>query len=278
MPFFYIEIVHHSGVGQRHALERNILPSSSIDGYGTHRDSGTSSPIHPDVESTAQNRSHRLNGTQISSRNFEHQASDEAEEEMSDSNDSVFSSGSSIDSILNYNNSDQLTHDDGESLDVRDLYLGGSCVLRSCWRNEVVPLLNERNVTYRMPGLHVSLKHDQTRTEESDEPSLSAAKPLEPSSSNDSGIENGRLLHPIQSKNCSTTRRLFNPALLESSRVLLFVISNETRSLAPMTLAAHCIGLGLNVVLCVQMLPDRCHIGDEQVNCAFKMSQTQHNL
>lgn len=256
--------MNNHGVSSRHAIERNILTAANIDAYGTHRDSGTSSPINPDVDTSAHHRSNRLNGTQISSRNFEHQTSDEAEEEMSDSNDSVFSSGSSIDSILNYNNSDQLTHDDGESLDVRDLYLGGSCVLRSCWRNEVIPILNESNVTYRMPELHATLKHEQLRPDDVFEPGLAVAKPLETSSSSDSGIEHGRSLHQNGMRNCGA-RRMFNPALLESSRVLLFVISNETRSMAPMTLAAHCIGLGLNVVLCVKMLPEQCRIGDDQV-------------
>lgn len=261
----YVELVNNHGVSSRHGVERNILATMNLDAYGTHRDSGTSSPINPDIDATNHSRGNRLNGTQISSRNFEHQASDEAEEEMSDSNDSVFSSGSSIDSILNYNNSDQLTHDDAESLDVRDLYLGGSCVLRSCWRNEVIPLLNEKNLTYRMPELHATLKHEQLRTDDAYESGLPAAKPLETSSSSDSGIEHGRLLHQNNMRNCST-RRMFNPALLESSRVLLFVISNETRSMAPMTLAAHCIGLGLNVVLSVQMLPEQCCIGGDQVN------------
>nr|AAM48376.1 LP06731p [Drosophila melanogaster] len=61
---------------------------------------------------------------------------------------------------------------------------------------------------------------------------------------------------------------LFNPSLLDSSRVLLFVITNETRSLAPMTLAAHCIGLMYNVVLAVQMLPEDCVLGDEKLTVA----------
>jgi hypothetical protein len=58
---------------------------------------------------------------------------------------------------------------------------------------------------------------------------------------------------------------MYSPRILDSSRVLLFVITNETRSLAPMTLAAHYIGLSYNVVLCIQMLPDDCKIGNEKV-------------
>lgn len=220
------------------------------------RDSGTSSPINPDAD-------HRPTaGAQISSRNFEHQSSDDAEEEMSDSNDSVFSSGSSIDSILNFNGADQLApHDDGESLDIRDLYVGGCC---SSWRDAVIAALGQRNVTYRMSDLYAPPKHErQYRSDADDDEATTTAKPLETCGSNDSGI--GRSLHQALMRS-GGGRRMFNPGVLSSSRVLLFVISGETRSLASMTLAAHCIGLGLNVVLCVQMLPERCHIGDDQVN------------
>jgi hypothetical protein len=61
---------------------------------------------------------------------------------------------------------------------------------------------------------------------------------------------------------------MYNPNILDSSRVLLFIITDETRSLAPMTLAAHYIGLGYNVVLCVQMLHDGCTIGNDKVSFA----------
>lgn len=61
-------------------------------------------------------------------------------------------------------------------------------------------------------------------------------------------------------------RPMFDPEVMDASRVLLFVITNDTRSLVPMTLAAHYIGLGYNVVLCVQMLPtDFCIIGSDKV-------------
>lgn len=222
------------------------------------RDSGTSSPINPDTD-------HRPNGAQISSRNYEHQSSDDAEEEMSDSNDSVFSSGSSIDSILNFNSSaDHLAqHDDGESLDIRDLYVGG-CY--ASWRDGVITVLNQRNITYRMSDLYIPPKHEhQFRSDADEEENATTAKPLETCSSNDSGIEHGRSRHQNRSRDVDG-RRIFNATYLNSSRVLLFVISGETRSMASMTLAAHCIGLGLNVVLCVQMLPERCRIGDDQVN------------
>lgn len=62
---------------------------------------------------------------------------------------------------------------------------------------------------------------------------------------------------------------MYSPRILDSSRVLLFVITNETRSLAPMTLAAHYIGLSYNVVLCIQMLPENCKIGKEKVQSIY---------
>lgn len=113
----------------------------------------------------------------------------------------------------------------------KDVYLGGSCYLRTNWRDHIaIPYLVSQGLTYHLPLLHESL----------------------PTGLNDS--------------ECSLQRpNLYNPIVLDSSNVLLFYISNETRSLAPMTLAAHCIGLMYNVVLCIQMLPDKCIIGNEMV-------------
>lgn len=263
----------------------------------THRDSGTSSPIHPDNSSESGNgggggiqpsRSIKIitrSESQLTSftihpndltkaNSFERQRahSDETEEELSDSNDSVFSSGSSIDSILNCHDHNG---DETESFDVRDIYLGGSCVLRSRWRNDVIEILNEHDVTYHMPQLHDSLIAHcgdldgrlSTSPPTQNEPCTS--KSLETSSSNDSGIGSGVPRHSYRTTNGTVIypsgKRMFHLSLLESSRVLLFVITNETRSLAPMTLAAHCIGLGYNVVLCVQMMSEGTSIGDDKV-------------
>lgn len=262
----------------------------------THRDSGTSSPIHP--ESTDSGHSSKFlarhetqltsftiksNSTMpLKSTSFDRQTvrSDETEEELSDSNDSVFSSGSSIDSILNYNSQD---HEDPESFDLRDIYLGGSCALRSNWRNEIISIINEHDITYHMPQMHDSLLHShgdsdaQLSTSPPAQNDPSSSKPLETSSSNDSGIGTGQPRHRTTDGAAlyPSGKRLFHLNLLEASRVLLFVISNETRALAPMTLAAHCIGLGYNVVLCVQKLTNDCVIGDDQVNI-FSMKLTFH--
>ena len=50
---------------------------------------------------------------------------------------------------------------------------------------------------------------------------------------------------------------------MDASRVLIFVISRYTRSLSSMALAAHYIGLGCNVVLCVQQLAEGTQINGE---------------
>ena len=57
-------------------------------------------------------------------------------------------------------------------------------------------------------------------------------------------------------------------AAMDASRLLLFVITRETRSLSSMALASHYVGLGCNVVLCVQQLADNAVIGGESLSPA----------
>lgn len=215
---------------------------------------------------------------------------DDADEELSDSNDSVFSSGSSIDSILNFSNPDHFSVDQRNGTDLRDIYLGGSCMLRTTWRdNIVIPMLKEQNITFRLPQLHESIIHEHNSLSDSEKFDIYGSSHSDAIGSNDSGICTSskkksprmRLITGYSTTQESETvngittstiqhsilrRNMFNPELLESSRVLLFIITNETRSLAPMTLAAHCIGLGFNVVLCVQMLSNDCVIGQDRVS------------
>lgn len=224
----------------------------------------------------------------------------------SDSNDSVFSSGSSSDSNLGEISQQQLRHG---GMEVRDIYLGGSCMLRTKWRKDyAIPLLNQKGVTYHLPILHESIcslipecneseaaEHVEANNIESTMPDRFSTLPkvsskkknphqLKLKTSNPSnGVQatssppmrtdiDDQQSHDIDysaeaSGATSTAPRktMFNPTVLDASRVLLFVITNETRSLAPMTLAAHYIGLGYNVVLCVQMLPEYCIIGNDKV-------------
>lgn len=305
-------------------LEEKICVTTVCSEYRSHRDSGTSSPINPEAssdvlnhfktrklqpgvecrtsESTTNTHESRTKPTsdarsELGQRTLQNQhgqtiiGSDDTEEELSDSNDSVFSSDSSIDSILNYScPSEHLLNDDvastNETLDLRDIYLGGSCALRTKWRSDIViPMLEKHNITYHLPQLHSSILHQpngefddgllssQNSVDES--VPTSSASSLETSSSNDSGISTGQnrsglrlytSYNGTRHTNGVNDRRMFHLSLLDSSRVLLFVITNETRSLAPMTLAAHCIGLGYNTVLCVQMLSEGCTIGNDKVS------------
>lgn len=54
---------------------------------------------------------------------------------------------------------------------------------------------------------------------------------------------------------------------MDRSRTLLFVITDDTRSLTTMVLAAHYVGLERDVVLCIQSLPlEDFEIGNEKVS------------
>jgi raw len=168
------------------------------------------------------------------------------DDDDSDSSDSVFSTSSSLDE-----DSIPCAYDECKQYEVRDIYLGGSCVLRTKWRQEIaLPYLKEKQISYYMPPLleNLTLRQLKKLKNGTDEGVFTTVQEAEEHDTNDS--------------------LMFNPRILDSSRVLLFVITNETRSLAPMTLVAHYIGLGYNVVLCIQMLPESCKIGNDQVSQA----------
>lgn len=208
------------------------------------RDSGTSSPQPQEPKNVAKITQIEKN-TKISL-NVEYFASEQEEE--SDSNDSVFSSGSSIDS-------NHIEHNQPSMVEIRDLYLGGSCMLRTTWRKDfVIPMLNQMGISYHLPMLHESIFGGESNHQEL----------------KDKVKVNGETELAYCGEVCSSKDlplpSMFNSAILDASRVLLFVITNETRSLAPMTLAAHYIGLGYNVVLCVQMLPEFCVLGNDRVS------------
>lgn len=292
------------------------------------RDSGTSSP-QPTNETTKtnlfivdgqrqphlpqQHPQHRSSSTRISVNNIE--VIDNGEE--SDSTDSVFSSGSSDDL-----NMLDMTNNGCSNNEIRDIYLGGSCLLRTKWRQEfAIPYLKEHGVSYYLPHLHESIankvfaysntnttsdtstlphsekrlkfntnsenlddvlavplsesqqvRHHHDRANNDDKVRMRRHQQFDDTSAgadlrDDEDFDGGVLIKNYNlhlSEEESPTfgeKSLFNPNLLDSSRVLFFLITNETRSLAPMTLAAHYIGLGYNIVLCVQMLPENCKIG-----------------
>ncbi|XP_055643385.1 uncharacterized protein LOC129779751 [Toxorhynchites rutilus septentrionalis] len=122
-------------------------------------------------------------------------------------------------------------HPNGEcrTLEIRDLYLGGSCWMLTNWRQKyAVPYLKSKNITFYTSTLHEGLEGTLPNLEGAD-------------------FEN-------------YDEFTFDPTAIDASRILLFVITNETRSLGAMTMAAHYIGMGYNVVMCVQMLVDGCTI------------------
>lgn len=161
----------------------------------------------------------------------------------SDSNDSVFSTSSSLDE-----DSTPSAYDERKQYEARDIYLGGSCMLRTKWRRDIaLPYLKEKQITFYLPTLHENLTLKQLKKIKSESDNSAFTLIQEAEDQEGQG--------PL----------MYSPRILDSSRVLLFVITNETRSLAPMTLAAHYIGLGYNVVLCIQMLPESCKIGNDQV-------------
>ncbi|KAM7351374.1 NDT-like domain-containing protein raw isoform 2-T4 [Cochliomyia hominivorax] len=251
-----------------------------------NRDSGTSSP--QPIEPLRSRSQAQLAHSPLNIDNTSHAV---GPEEESDSNDSVFSSSSSINSI---NCCDPAL---GYTMpDFREVYLGGSCVLRTKWRQELaIPYLMSKGISYHLPSLHESINPSQLdlpdrKMQQEDEEQIAGGSAnswkvrRQPTSSatnfmrtrrkcrTNSGtktaeeVEEVTIAEESLSWTLSPVRtNLFNPSILDSSRVLLFVITNETRSLAPMTLAAHCIGLMYNVVLAVQMLPNDCVIGNEKL-------------
>lgn len=178
-----------------------------------------------------------------------------------DSNDSVFSE-------------DESSASSDTSLEMRDIYLGGSCMRRTRWRQDyVIPLLKSKGISYHNPDdfdWTLSMGDIQYMKEMT---AKAEAHVVGATAAASDTVENGRTGDEEEDKVEEEAEKLrqmleepvFNPALLDASRVLLFVITNETRSLAPMTLAAHYIGLGYDVVLCVQMLTDSIIYGNEKV-------------
>ncbi|XP_054744894.1 uncharacterized protein LOC129249228 isoform X2 [Anastrepha obliqua] len=200
-------------------------------------------------------------------------------EEESDSNDSVFSSSSSINSVnCNYGGNETLTF---SGVDFRDVYLGGSCFLRTKWRQDIaMPYLKSKGITFHLPALHESLQTSQLDLPDKVFEDARQLGAQETSLKRTRRKYRGAALEEEEEEELTVSEEtyswalppmrpsLYNPALLDASRVLLFVITNETRSLAPMTLAAHCIGLMYNVVLAVQMLPEDCVINNEKLTAA----------
>lgn len=120
---------------------------------------------------------------------------------------------------------------------VSDVYLGGSCSPQCTWRETVaIPLLKKHGLTYYNPAIR------------------------ETNSDNERDPANGTYFN----KEISIKLENWNKSI-ESSKVVLFVVTNDARSLTTMILAAHYIGLSWsNLILCIQSLPTTCE-GHEQL-------------
>jgi hypothetical protein len=223
-------------------VERSHTVSSckvQTDDQHVNEDSGTSSPQPSEL------RSYRFQ-TKPNADHFEN-------EDESDSNDSVFSSGSS-------ECSPSIRREITCPSEMRDIYLGGSCMARTKWREELaIPLLKKKKISYYLPTLHESRYISILDNKKKRETELLTPNVIE-------GIEIDSKSKQDSVCNKSNDPLIYDAQILDSSRILLFVITNETRSLAPMTLASHYIGMGYNVLLCIQMLPENCVIGNDTVN------------
>lgn len=273
------------GVTIRQKHFYNLRLKSSVSRESRKRDSGTSSPLpqdsrDPQLDSMLAGSSngsncgrptssgssiHRLSSTRITTtipRSGPLREDTEPttrttvnieEIDDDDSNDSVFSE-------------DESSTSSDTNPEIRDIYLGGSCMRRTRWRQDyAIPYLKSRGVSYHNPDdLQCALSmgdihyiNEMTAQAEAQVVGTGV-------------VDGGKGVRDADNEDEANLRQVleepvFNPELLDASRVLLFVITNETRSLAPMTLAAHYIGLGYDVVLCVQMLTDSIIYGNEVV-------------
>lgn len=125
-----------------------------------------------------------------------------------------------------------------------DIYLGGSTETSSTWREDIaIPLVKKHGLTYYNPTLREAHELEEQNC-------------IFNNIANDSiCVSNGDTeLSPEHHRKLETFVLSWKRTM-DNSKVLLFVITNDTRSLTTMILAAHYVGLGKNIVLCIQQLP-----------------------
>lgn len=277
------------GVTIRQKQFYNLRLKTSVSRESRKRDSGTSSPLPLDARESSSHldamlvgcsssgsncarttssgssvhrqlsTSNRVSATAIHNRHSQPQLNEvehAAMDDDDDSNDSVFSE-----------DEESSTSSDA-GLETRDIYLGGSCMRRTRWRQDyVIPLLKAKGISYHNPDDFdwtlsmgdIQYMNEMTAKAEAHVVGAGEGEKETLGGGEQKEAEAEKLQQMLEEP-------VFNPALLDASRVLLFVITSETRSLAPMTLAAHYIGLGYDVVLCVQMLTDSIIYGNEAVS------------
>jgi hypothetical protein len=111
-----------------------------------------------------------------------------------------------------------------------DVFLGGTRNSQGNWREEIaIPALQKYNISYT------------------------------------STSTNGYVV--LDNKNVTDQDVLDWKQAMDSSQVLLFYVTADTRSLTTMILAAHYIAVEKDMVLCIQPLPeDNCVVGNETLS------------
>lgn len=126
---------------------------------------------------------------------------------------------------------------DIDSIPNSDIFLGGSMSSNCKWRSEIaIPLIKKHGLIYYNPALR-----------ESDERRLGK------------GCDDDKFVRS------NSSDVLEWKGALDKSKVLLLVITNDTRSMTSIILAAFYMGLNKDMVLCIQNLPDECMIGNEKL-------------
>lgn len=126
----------------------------------------------------------------------------------------------------------------GEGTHFVDIFLGGSC--KTTWReNAAITLIKKHGLTYYNPAIR------ETNEQSNENGTINLVNCSNLYSNNEFDMNGTN----IEANVIHWKRIMYN------SRVVLFVITNDTRSLTTMILAAHFMGLDKKVVLCIQHLP-----------------------
>ncbi|KAK4883600.1 hypothetical protein RN001_006919 [Aquatica leii] len=114
-----------------------------------------------------------------------------------------------------------------------DVYLGGSVSTQNKWRENIaIPLLKKHGLTYYNPAIREGNMEINN-------------------------VLNGCLYYNEDSNNEHLENCVLQwKEVIDKSKVLLFMVTSDAKSLTTMILAAHYIGLGKNnVILCIEALP-----------------------
>lgn len=131
------------------------------------------------------------------------------------------------------------------------------------WRENIaIPLLKKHGLTYYNPAIREANCTDNSLVNEENVINGHFTNgSMYFNGENDEVSVNGE---SAVLENCILQRK----RMIDKSKVVLFVVTSDTRSLTSMILASHYIGLGAqNVILCVEQLPSEdCQLGNEMVN------------